>query len=150
MRQIAPYMESFSSPRTTVSALLSERMQPGPSDSPSGCDGPGDSDGEPPSRGSTSPRLLATSDPGPLLAHSASRQQGSRQAPIQEADVEAAGLSLENPLARGVGWAGGVLIALLTAIVPLASVVVDREGLAVQNPQAPPLATGALPRQPAP
>jgi len=139
-------MESFSSPRATVSALLPDRMQTGPSDSPSGCDSPGDSDGDPPSRGSNPTSLRATPDPEPLLAHPAVRPPGGRQFSIREAEVEAAGLPLENPLSRGVGWAGGVLIALLTAVVPLASVVVDREGLAGQNSQPPPLATGALPR----
>ena len=125
-------MDSVPSPRRARLVLLPDSapslssVPPAPSEAPG--DGDGDGEEDPPS-----PELVGRSRDFSLAAPSALRQFGSKgeaggATPGAGADrfLEST-QDLSEGLGQGLGWIGGVAIALLTVVVPLTSVVLDRD-----------------------
>lgn len=126
-------MDSAPSRRHARLVLLPDSRASDTSELPSSLDAPGDGDEDPPSRevsGSFKehvpavpyrpllPSLAATPvAPTPLAA----RADRGSQSPTDPGD------DLGPGLGQGLGWLGGVSIALLTLLVPITLVVLDRQ-----------------------
>jgi len=101
-------------------------VPPAPSEVPE--DGCGDGEEDPPS-----PEFAGRSRDFSLAAPSALRQFGSKGeagGPTQGVGADRfleSTQDLSEGLGQGLGWIGGVAIALLTVVVPLTSVVLDRD-----------------------
>jgi hypothetical protein len=99
-------------------------VPPAPSEAP----GDGDGDEDPPSPELERPPLdLSRAAPSALLQFGTKGEPISAKpgAPIDRFPESTPDLS--EGLGQGLGWIGGVTIALVTVVVPLTSVVLDRE-----------------------
>lgn len=119
-------MDSVPTQRYSRLALLPGSAPSVSSEPSAASDPPEDGDGDPPG-GEVSP---------PFLKPSAAAQGGLRQASgagggsTQRAGTDRLPQSTQDPseeFGQGLGWIGGVAIALLTLVVPLTSVVLDRD-----------------------
>ncbi len=126
-------MDSVPSRRQAPLVLLPDSRISVSSELPTPSDATGEGDEDPPSRHSSRRfRELPPAAPYPPLRSSSG--EASAAALNQVALTERLPVSPTDPseelgqgLGQGLGWLGGVSIALLTLLVPLTSVVLDRE-----------------------
>ena len=126
-------MDSAPSRRRARLVLLPDSRASDASELPSSSDAPGDGDEDPPSREAAAPfrehvsalplRPLRPSRTDTAVASMplAARSDRGSLSPTDPGDALGPGLG------QGLGWLGGVSIALLTLLVPLTLVVLDRQ-----------------------
>ena len=126
-------MDSVSSRRRAPLVLLPDSGTSVSSELPTPSDATGEGDEDPPSRHS-SRRFREQSPEAPFPPLRSSSGEASATAMNQVALTDRFPVSPPDPseelgqgLGQGLGWLGGVAIALLTLLVPLTSVVLDRE-----------------------
>ena len=129
-------MDSVPSLRSARLVLLPDRRTSVSSESPTLLDVSGEGEEDPPGRDAS--RRFQEFDPAAL---SAPRRPISGNAPAaamnQVAHTDHFSVSPPDPseeLGQGLGWLGGMAIALLTLLVPLTSVVLDREDQPTGSP----------------
>lgn len=121
-------MDSVPSRRRARLVLLPDLDPPVASEATPGSEPAGDGDEDPPSP-ETGARFQTQGSITPLdLRHTIGTGDNPGKSPAPDSDRLPGGSpGLSEELGQGLGWIGGVAIALLTLIVPLTSVVVDRE-----------------------
>ena len=126
-------MDSVPSRRRARLVLLPDSGLSVSSEPPTPSDAPGEGDEDPPSRDSSQRfRKLSPAAPSPPLRPSSAAAPAvamnqvalTDRFPVSPPDPSE---ELGQGLGPGLGWLGGVAIALLTLLVPLSSVVLDRE-----------------------
>jgi len=129
-------MDSVPSLRSARLVLLPDCRTSISSESPTPWDAPGEGDEDPPGRDAS--RRFKELHPAAL---SAPRRPTSGNVPAaamnQVAHTDHFSVSpqdLSEELGQGLGWLGGMAIALLTLLVPLTSVVLDREDQTTGSP----------------
>jgi len=129
-------MDSVPSLRSARLVLLPDCRPAVSSESQTPSDAPGEGDEDPP--GGDASRRFNELYPAAL---SAPRRPTSGNAPAaamnqvpQTDNYSVSPPDLSEELGQGLGWLGGVAIALLTLLVPLTSVVLDREDQSTGSP----------------
>lgn len=121
-------MDSVPSRRRARLVLLPDLDPPVASEPTPGSEPAGDGDEDPPSP-ETGARFWVQGSISPVdLRQAIGTGDDSLKNPAAGKDRHPEGApGLSEELGQGLGWIGGVAIALLTLIVPLTSVVMDRE-----------------------
>jgi len=126
-------MDSVSSRRRARLVLLPDSLISVSSELPTPSEASGDGDEDPPGRDSSRRfRKLSPAAPTPPLRPSSGDEPAAAMNRVALTDRFSEsqpdpGEELGQGLGQGLGWLGGAAIALLTLLVPLTSVVLDRE-----------------------
>jgi len=123
-------MDSVPSRRSVRLALLPDCPTSVSSEPPTPSDAAGEGDEDPPSRGASrrsrelSPAAAATPTRIDTPVAAINQVAHTDRFPVSQPDPSE---DLGQGLGQGLHWLGGIAIALLTLLVPLTSVVLDRE-----------------------